>query len=125
MVALPYTARFSPDEYARIRRGFVPDQMEDKWFAFFEDHSLYLYRSWTGFCIYVVDIRSCDDHVEVAAARVSAQSERYGRRDDAYECAFLNWLIRGLLLRQPVEFPSEPPIPDSGRISHRLIAASG
>lgn len=29
--------------------------MEDKWFSYFEDNKLYIHRSWTGICIYIVE----------------------------------------------------------------------
>lgn len=31
-------------------------EMEDKWFVYCEADTLYFYRNWTGFCIYIVEI---------------------------------------------------------------------
>jgi len=41
--------RFSEIEMRQIRKGLVPQQMEDKWFVFWEHDALYFHRSWTGF----------------------------------------------------------------------------
>lgn len=39
-------------EFERIKVGFIPQRMEDRWFIFFEEGWLYFHRSWTGFCNY-------------------------------------------------------------------------
>ena len=62
----PYTDA----EMARIRCGFIPSEMEDKWFVFFEGGVLHLHRSWTGICIYRASFDRLADgwrvtHVEV------------------------------------------------------------
>lgn len=49
-LAREYTAQ----EFKSIIEGLVPQQMEDKWFIYYEEPWLYLHRSWTGFCIYIV-----------------------------------------------------------------------
>lgn len=43
---------FSEAQFMRMKRGLMPEQMEDKWFIFFEDNWLYFHRSWTGFGIF-------------------------------------------------------------------------
>ena len=48
---IPLDLRFSAEEMARIVRGVVPQQMEDKWFIYYEKQKLYLHRSWTGYCV--------------------------------------------------------------------------
>lgn len=32
----------------RIRQGHMPEQMEDKWFMYFENNIIHYHRSWTG-----------------------------------------------------------------------------
>jgi 8-oxo-dGTP diphosphatase len=39
---------FSPQEMKRLSEGLVPRQMEDKWFIYWKDDTLYFHRSWTG-----------------------------------------------------------------------------
>ena len=50
---IPLNISFSLEEYKELQEGFIPRQMEDKWFIYFEDNNLYCHRSWTGHCIYV------------------------------------------------------------------------
>jgi len=46
MSPFEYNARFSQHEYAVIRCGLVPEDMDDKRLIFWEDDSLYVHRSW-------------------------------------------------------------------------------
>lgn len=46
----------TPEELERLRQGHIPQEMEDKWFRFFEDGVFYICRSWTGFCIYQIPV---------------------------------------------------------------------
>ena len=46
--------RFSAREIEKIKLAFRPPDMDYKWFIFFEQDRLYIHRSWTGYCIYIV-----------------------------------------------------------------------
>ena len=37
---------FSPQDMDRIRRGVVPEAMEDKWFIYWKEDMLFFHRSW-------------------------------------------------------------------------------
>ena len=102
---LPYERRFTKEQHARIVRGLVPARMEDKWFIFFEDGWLYLHRSWTGACIYVVRLAEDDDGSVVKEAWVSRAPEEYRRTDDGYDERLLSFLVDRLLLGRSVPFP--------------------
>lgn len=52
--ALAFTASYSPYQFEKIKQGFLPQEMEDKWFIYFQDDQLYFHRSWTGSCIYIL-----------------------------------------------------------------------
>lgn len=45
---------FNPDEMVKIRRGFFPTVMEQKWFLYFTGDRLRMHRSWTGILIFDV-----------------------------------------------------------------------
>ena len=57
---------FSDGEMAALRRGHVPQAMEDKWFWYMEGPTLWAHRSWTGHCIYRIDFKDDGDHVVTA-----------------------------------------------------------
>jgi hypothetical protein len=43
---------FSNKQFSQIKKGLIPEQMEDKWFIFYEKGWLYFHRSWTSNGIY-------------------------------------------------------------------------
>ena len=45
----------SESEYEQLQNGIIPQEMEDKMFIYFEEDTLYIHRSWTGFCIYILE----------------------------------------------------------------------
>src|SRR5687768_8368671 len=127
MTPIPYHATFSQEDYATIRRGLIPVEMEDKWLVYWESESLFLHRSWTGHCVYRADFKPAGDRVEVVRATVSQDCEHYRRRTPEHEAALLDFLIRGLLLHQSIEFPISPGISSSappGLYQHH-IAGTG
>lgn len=102
---LSYELLITDKERIRIERGVVPVEMEDKWFVFFENPFLFFHRSWTGHLIYQVEIRDLPAGPTVCSANVVDDGRLYRRRADEYEVLFLDFLIRGFILGQPVPFP--------------------
>jgi hypothetical protein len=61
-VVLPPTdISFNEEEYYKIQSGFIPGSMEDKWFLFFENNTLYCHRSWTGIAVYEISFMKEND----------------------------------------------------------------
>ncbi len=58
MVRIDFIQIFSEHEFERIKLGIFPLAMEDKWFVYFESGHLYCHRSWTGICIFDVQIET-------------------------------------------------------------------
>ena len=110
---IPFTAEYSLQDFARIRLGFRPQAMEDKWFVFCEEKVLYLHRSWTGHCIYRVAFEERSGTVRVSTAEVNRDPEQYNQSDDAYDAKLLAFLIDSLLLQRPAKFPQPAPIAGS------------
>jgi hypothetical protein len=124
MEAIPYRDSFSATDYATIRRGLLPERMEDKWFIFCENDVLYLYRSWTGLCVYRVSLRRRDDVYEVHEAYVSADARYYRRGTDDHEVCLVSFLIRTLLLGEVTEFPFPAGIGLSRGMYRYLVAGN-
>ena len=58
----------------RLKNGFLPSQMEDKWFIYSEDDKVYMHRSWTGYCIFILDLKT---HMVV----VNRNDKQYAGKD--------------------------------------------
>ena len=102
---LGFPASYTDIELARLKRGLVPEEMEDKWFIFFEEGWLYFHRSWTGACIYGLRLEPTPRGATVAESWVTRDPNHYKILPLDYERALLAFLIDALLLGKEVAFP--------------------
>ena len=96
---------FSAAEMDRIRLGVIPEEMEEKWFIFFEDGRLFLHRSWTGFCVYVVEFAERDGQHVISKVEANREPRQYSEKDSEFDARLLSHLIDVLLLDRWSEFP--------------------
>jgi len=100
---------FLPQEMRRIRRGLVPEQMEDKWFIYWKDDTLFFHRSWTGICVYVIHFAAAGDSNRMLAADVNRDPEQYSETSDERDAEMISYLVDVLLLRRDAVFPNDEP----------------
>ena len=98
---------FDDEEMATIRRGIVPDQMEDKWFIYWDKDQLYFHRSWSGACIYVVSFHVDEHGYRMISAEVNRDPEQYSQTNDEFDARLVSYLIDVLLLRHEASYPDE------------------
>ena len=80
---------FSDEEMNALRLGHVPQVMEDKWFWYMEEQTLYAHRSWTGYCIYRIEFKENGEHV----VTVNRDKEQYGCTNVSEDMESLNRLL--------------------------------
>ena len=90
-----------------MQSGLVPGQMEDKWFIYWQENSLYFHRSWTGFCVYVVRFETDGDSCRMVEADLNRERSEYGQTDDDHDAAMISYLIDVLLLDREADFPTD------------------
>jgi hypothetical protein len=88
---------FSADEMAGIQRGFIPREMEDKWFIFYEDGWLFCHRSWTGNCIYQARFAEVEGGFKVTELRANRDDSQYTETDDTRDVQMFLALLRNFL----------------------------
>lgn len=76
---------YSAQEMERLKQGYVPQEMEEKWFMFVEEPWLYLHRSWTGVGFFQVRFEGG----RVAEAWVTREPEHYKSTDDTGDSLLL------------------------------------
>jgi hypothetical protein len=108
---LPVQREYTVAEYQQIARGFIPQQMEDKWFIFLEGDWLHMHRSWTGVCVFKVRFREHDGGYAIAEVWVNRDPEQYGGTHDAFDGALLLFIVDRLLLGYDASFPDHPSVP--------------
>lgn len=82
---------FTEEDMKRIKRGVIPEQMEDKWFKYYEEseNKYYIHRSWTGNLIYVVTFEKDEDGyvaVDVVVNRDPSQYRNENDESDRRQC---------------------------------------
>ena len=50
-----YYKKYTDAEMTILKKGRFPLEMDDRWFWYFKENRLYMHRSWTGFCDYIVE----------------------------------------------------------------------
>ena len=83
-------------EATNVRLGFVPSVMEEKWFAYFADNTLYQHRSWTGYCIDQIHFVADGDGLRATHAEVNRNPEQYTEADDEYDVRRIETMVREL-----------------------------
>jgi hypothetical protein len=90
----------------RIVRGIIPEQMEDKWFVYYDQGILNFHRSWTGYCVYRLHTDDNGRELNFNQAEVNRDPEQYQETDDDADARMIPYLIDTLLLGRPAQFPS-------------------
>ena len=82
--------------------------MDDKWFIYFAPltNQLYMHRSWTGFCIYIVKFEQTVTGWKVACAWANRNPKQYEERDSEHDAAVVQWVIDYVLLGKDSDYPS-------------------
>lgn len=107
---------YSAAEMEIIRRGVVPEVMEDKWFIYWLDETLYLHRSWTGVCVFAVRFAAEGEGWRMVEADVNRDPEQYKSTDDAEDAKTVSYLVDVLLLHKDVLFPTD----DLAAVGHMI-----
>jgi hypothetical protein len=67
-----------------VSMGLIPEDMDDRWFVYFEDTRLHVHRSWTGYEIYEVRFEQEKGSHVARDVWVTRDPDRY-RRDEGPE----------------------------------------
>jgi 8-oxo-dGTP pyrophosphatase MutT (NUDIX family) len=81
-LTLAIDVRLDEDQAARVRRGFIPAAMEQKWFAYFEANVLYQHRSWTGYLIFVTPFTAEGEGLRATQTLVNQDPAQFGEIDE-------------------------------------------
>ena len=53
---------FTKEQMGALKKGNLPRAMEDKWFLYMDGNRFYAHRSWSGFCIYIIEFQKSNHH---------------------------------------------------------------
>ena len=98
---------FTVEEIDTIRKGLIPREMEDKWFIYWEDDTLFFHRSWTGFCMYIVHFLEEKDKYSLISADINRDPDQYKETSNERDMKIILYLIDVLLLHKSAVFPDD------------------
>ena len=97
---LAFQKSYSAAEFAVIARGNIPESMDDRWFACMQERVLFIYRSWSGICLYRVTFEEEGCYV-VKEAVANPNPAEHGTSDAEFDADVLNYLIDRWLGKWP------------------------
>jgi hypothetical protein len=74
---IPLDRVYLKTEFDCIAVGFIPRDMDDRWFLFYEPPCLHIHRSWTGFCIFQVRFEPVAQGFRMVEALVNRDPDQY------------------------------------------------
>ena len=88
---------FTQDQFEKIKQGFLPAAMEDKWVIYYSRGTLYFHRSWTGYRIYTAKILRHKSGYAINEFCAERNADIYSNTDDNEDVATIIFLIAKLL----------------------------
>lgn len=89
---------FTDKQFLKLTNGLIPQQMEDKWFIYYENEWLYFHRSWTGNGMYKAKLNKETDGYSITEFWAERNQEKHKNEDDNSDIETFSFLIaRGLL----------------------------
>jgi len=86
-----------------ITLGSVPESMDDKWFVYSKDGWVYLHRSWTGDCIFMLKLDGCSAGVRITEAWVEKDQSKFNNTDMAISVSIIESILDGVITRNAIK----------------------
>ncbi|QLG88841.1 hypothetical protein HQ393_11680 [Chitinibacter bivalviorum] len=119
---------FTSEEFLKIKAGYIPEEMEEKWFIYYADGWLNFHRSWTGFLIYRLQILQLNNEFSVLDSWVNRDPEQYQCVDVVKDREIVMDVINNLLLARAVTPAVENAIktaPKKTKVDGQITGLSG
>jgi hypothetical protein len=110
---------YSAEEYEKISYGYLPKSQEDKWFIYLEGDWLNFHRSWTGTCVFQLQIIPEDDDYQAVKVIVNRDPAQYRNTNDRQDVQMIAYLIDHLLLDRFAAFPTPRNMSEADQQRHR------
>ena len=89
---------FTDAQFSRLIKGLIPQQMEEKWFIFYENGYLFFHRSWTGYCVFMAQVVKDSDGYSISEFWAERDKKKFSNPNDSVDIAMFTFLLmQGLL----------------------------
>lgn len=108
-LVIPLYLKIHKYQIEHVRKGLIPNSMEDKWFIYFEEPYLYLHRSWTGQPVFKLKFSELPTGYYVSEALLSIEiASQQNSNEINYQGKLASFLVSSLLLKENISFPIHP-----------------
>lgn len=119
---IPLDLAYSSQDWEVIKTGSNVGGMENKWDIEFTDGKLYFYRSWTGYCNFIVQPEEFSDGVRLINATINCDPEQLDDAADDVWREEIKLIIDHVLLGKPFDLGDVNP--DDNAAGEKLINMS-
>ncbi|MGP1993574.1 hypothetical protein D9V96_016960 [Zobellia laminariae] len=81
------------EEYSKLVMGFKPTSMDDKWFIYSQNESIYFHRSWLGHCIFIAKIVKSENDIFIGDITANKKPDQFGTSDIEVKKEMFNKLL--------------------------------
>jgi len=74
---------FTEEQYLKVIRGFIPSDMDERYFVYVEKDWIFIHRSWVGFGIYKAEIKKVDEGYVITEFLVERNGKKYQKTNDS------------------------------------------
>lgn len=93
MSEIPFDFKISSKTMDIIRKGHIPESMEDHWFMYCDNEYIRYYRSWTGMCAFEAHYKEFDTGYLVDNLKMNHGLAEFGVNGDEAGAALFMYLI--------------------------------
>ena len=90
---LPFDFVIPSEAMVIVRKGHIPEAMEDHWFMYCDDEYIRYFRSWTGLCAFEAHYTKKGDYYHVDNLRINHALAEFGTNGDEAGAALFCHLI--------------------------------
>jgi hypothetical protein len=90
---LQLNLRFSDRQFFELKKGFIPRDMDDRWFIYCENEWLYFHRSWTGLGFYKAKLNKTDEGYSIDELWTERNNVERTHEKDLYDIETISVLI--------------------------------
>jgi hypothetical protein len=116
---IPMDLVYSAQDWEVIKTGSHVGGMENKWDIEFTDGQLYFYRSWTGYCNFIVQPEEFSDGVRLINATINCDPEQLDDAADDVWREEIRLVIDHVLLGKPIDLGDGDP--DDDAVQRKLL----
>lgn len=95
--------KLTQEHFEKLQVGFMPRNMDDRWFVYFENDWIYFHRSWTGYEIFKAQIYQDNNGYFVKDFWVESNTEKFNLSDEKDMINTFCFILYRIVLR--VELP--------------------